>query len=166
MASHGEDRAVGSILARSALDDLIQVLRKQGYSVLGPRVVDGAISLAADRVGPPTSPRACRTEQDGGSYRVVEGEPELTFQYVVGPDGPKRYLFPANLRLFEFHVEADNFVTGRRSAAGAQAGDAGGAAVRTGGHRGPGPRVRHGRSADCSAASPSRGTRRFARRPC
>ena len=41
---------------------------------------------------------------------LVEGEPDLTFQFVVGPDGPKRYLFPANLRLFEFHVEADNFV--------------------------------------------------------
>ena len=32
-------------LTRSALDELIQVLRKQGYSVLGPRLVDGAISL-------------------------------------------------------------------------------------------------------------------------
>ena len=29
---------------------------------------------------------------------------------MVGPDGPKRYLFPSHLRLFEFHIEADNFV--------------------------------------------------------
>ena len=96
-------------LSRPALDDLIQALRRRGYSVLGPRMVDGAISL-----GPIESaaqlPQGLSDQQDGGSYRVVEGDPELVFQYVVGPDGPKRYLFPANLRLFEFHVEQDNFV--------------------------------------------------------
>jgi sulfhydrogenase subunit beta (sulfur reductase) len=96
-------------LTRSALEDLIQVLRKQGYSVLGPRVVDGAISLQPIESASQL-PTGLSDKQDGGSYRVVEGEPELTFQFVVGPDGPKRYLFPANLRLFEFHVEAENFV--------------------------------------------------------
>ena len=96
-------------LARSALDDLIQTLHKQGYSVLGPRVVDGAISLQPIESATQL-PKGLSDQQDGGSYRVVEGEPELTFEYVVGPDGPKRYLFPANLRLFEFHVETDNFV--------------------------------------------------------
>ncbi len=96
-------------LARAALDDLIQVLRKQGYSVLGPRVTDGAISLLPIESAAQL-PHGLSDEQDGGSYRVVEGEPGLTFEYVVGPDGPKRYLFPANLPLFKFHVEADNFV--------------------------------------------------------
>ena len=96
-------------LARPALDDLIQVLRKQGYSVLGPRVVDGAISLQPIESAAQL-PQGLSDEQDGGSYRIVEGEAELTFQFVVGPDGPKRYLFPANQRLFEFHVGADGFV--------------------------------------------------------
>ncbi len=77
--------------------------------MLGPRLVDGAISLQPIESAAQL-PKGVSDEQDGGSYRVVEGEPELTFQFVVGPDGPKRYLFPANLRLFEFHVEADNFV--------------------------------------------------------
>jgi ferredoxin len=96
-------------LARSALDDLIQTLRRQGYSVLGPRVTDGAISLLPIESAAQL-PQGLSDEQDGGWYRVVEGEPELSFQYVVGPDGPKRYFFPANLRLFQFHVTADNFV--------------------------------------------------------
>ncbi|MHB0955724.1 MAG: 4Fe-4S dicluster domain-containing protein [Pirellulaceae bacterium] len=96
-------------LTRSALDDLVQVLRTQGYSVLGPRVVEGAISLQPIESAAQL-PQGLSDEQHGGSYRVVEGEPELTFQFAVGPDGPKRYLFPANLRLFEFRVEADSFV--------------------------------------------------------
>ena len=96
-------------LTRSALDDLIQVLRKQGYSVLGPRVAEGAVSLLPIESATQL-PKGVSDEQDGGSYRIVEGEPELTFQYVVGPDGPKRYLFPPNLQLFQFHVEADSFV--------------------------------------------------------
>ncbi len=96
-------------LARAALDDLIQVLRRQGYCVLGPRLVDGTISLQPIESAAQL-PAGLADEQDGGSYRVVEGDPGLTFQFVVGPDGPKRYLFAPHLRLFEFHVEADNFV--------------------------------------------------------
>jgi sulfhydrogenase subunit beta (sulfur reductase) len=96
-------------LAREALNDLIQALRRQGYSVLGPRLIDGTISLQPLESAAQL-PQGASDEQQGGSYRVVDGEPELTFQFVVGPDGPKRYLFPAHQRLFEFHIEADNFV--------------------------------------------------------
>ena len=96
-------------LSRPALDELIQVLRGQGYSVLGPRMVDGVISLRPIESASQL-PQGVSDKQEGGSYQLVDGEPELAFQYVVGSDGPKRYLFPANLRLFEFHVEKDNFV--------------------------------------------------------
>ena len=96
-------------LSRPALDELIQVLRGQGYSVLGPRMVDGVISLRPIESASQL-PQGVSDKQEGGTYQLVDGEPELAFQYVVGPDGPKRYLFPANLRLFEFHVEKDNFV--------------------------------------------------------
>lgn len=96
-------------LARSALDNLVQVLRRQGYAVLGPRFTEGAISLqpieAASQL-----PAGLADEQEGGTYHVIDGDPALTFQFVVGPDGPKRYFFPAHLRLFEFHVAGDNFV--------------------------------------------------------
>ena len=127
-------------LARPALDDLIQVLRKQGYSVLGPRVVDGAISLQPIESAAQL-PQGLSDEQDGGSYRIVEGEAELTFQFVVGPDGPKRYLFPANHRLFEFHVGADGFVLDVGPPQVPKLAHARRAGLRIGGHRGSGPRV-------------------------
>jgi sulfhydrogenase subunit beta (sulfur reductase) len=95
-------------LPRQALDILISTLLKEGYSVIGPMVNDGAVTLrpiksAADL------PKGIKDDQTGGNYRLVAGEPDLNFEYVVGPQGPKRYLFPSNLELFEFHVEKDRF---------------------------------------------------------
>jgi sulfhydrogenase subunit beta (sulfur reductase) len=95
-------------LPRSALDELIGLLREEGYTVLGPKVVEGAISLqpiqSVDDI-----PQGIQDEQDGGKYRLMEGDPELFFQYVVGPHGPKRHFFPAQLRLFQFHIEKERF---------------------------------------------------------
>src|SRR3972149_551945 len=95
-------------LPRSALDELIILLSNEGYTVLGPKIIDGTISLqpiksAADL------PQGIQDEQDGGSYRLKEGDPTLSFEYVVGPQGPKQHFFPANLRLFQFHVEKERF---------------------------------------------------------
>lgn len=96
-------------LPRAALDDLIQLLRHQGYTVLGPTIRHHAVSLepieSAEQI-----PQGVNDQQDGGHYRLVPGDRELRFEYVVGPDGPKTYLFPAKLPLFQFHVENGRFV--------------------------------------------------------
>jgi len=99
----------GQFLPRSALDDLIRVLRVEGYTVLGPTLVGGAVSLRPIQSAGEL-PQGVRDRQDGGSYRLADGDPELCFEYVVGPDGPKTYLFPAELRLFQFHVDDGQFV--------------------------------------------------------
>ncbi|MGD0382471.1 MAG: 4Fe-4S dicluster domain-containing protein [Thermoguttaceae bacterium] len=95
-------------LPRPALDELISTLLKEGYTVLGPAIIEGAVSLqpiqsAADL------PKGIKDDQDGGKYRLVEGDPELNFEYVVGPQGPKRHFFPSNLQLFQFHVAKNRF---------------------------------------------------------
>lgn len=101
-------RRAPAFLPREALDELIRVLRELGYTVLGPVVVNQAISLQPIQTAAQL-PRGLRDEQDGGHYRLIAGDPALTFEYVVGPDGPKRYLFPPQLELFSFHVEDENF---------------------------------------------------------
>ncbi len=96
-------------LPRDGLDELIGALRGKGYEVLGPRVVRDTVMIrpleSMDQL-----PRAVSDEQDGDRYRLTDGDPELTFEYVVGPDGPKKYLFPPKLKLFEFHVDEGRFV--------------------------------------------------------
>lgn len=104
----GRSEPAQAYLPRPALEDLVRVLRGQGYTVLGPTVRQGAISLqpieSADEI-----PRGVNDQQQGGRYRLVPGDPDLSFEYVVGPDGPKTWLFPARLPLFEFHIADGRF---------------------------------------------------------
>ncbi|MGW8257430.1 MAG: 4Fe-4S dicluster domain-containing protein [Thermoguttaceae bacterium] len=95
-------------LPRTALDDLIGSLCKDGYTVLGPMVVDGAISFEPIQSASDL-PKGIKDQQDGGTYRLVSGDENLNFEYVVGPQGPKRHFFPANLQLFKFHIEKNRF---------------------------------------------------------
>ena len=96
-------------LERNALDELIQILRDEGYTVLGPTVLNDAVMIRPIR-SMEELPRGIQDEQDGGHYRLTEGDPDLTFEYVVGPNGPKSYLFPSKLKLFGFRVKGDHFV--------------------------------------------------------
>jgi ferredoxin len=109
MSSARSGRPKCVFLPRSGLENLVRLLAKLGYTVLGPTVVHNAISLRPiESAG--QLPKGLRDDQDGGVYRLGSGDPELTFEYVVGPDGPKTYLYPATLPLFQFHVEGDGFV--------------------------------------------------------
>ena len=102
------DESKRLFLPRSALQDLIQLLRGQGYTVIGPTVVDDVVSMreiqSVDQL-----PRGVNDDQDGGKYRLVEGDSDLTFEYVVGADGVKRYLFPPTQQLMQFYVREDRF---------------------------------------------------------
>jgi ferredoxin len=55
-------------------------------------------------------PHGVHDEQTGGRYRLVQDDEGQTFSYVVGPDGPKRYLFPPEQRVARFKVTEDDFV--------------------------------------------------------
>jgi len=103
-------------LPKPGLQSLVAALQQEGYTVLGPAVVDGVICLqpiaSADDI-----PRGVVDEQDGGRYRLREGDPELHFQFAVGPDGPKHYLFPSLLKLFRLRVEGSRFAIEERAPA-------------------------------------------------
>jgi sulfhydrogenase subunit beta (sulfur reductase) len=88
---------------------LVAKLQERGRTVLGPTLVDGVVSLRPIRSADDLA-RGFQDEQNAGRYRTTAGDPELYFQHVVGPDGPKHYLFPAVRNLFSLHVEKDRFV--------------------------------------------------------
>lgn len=96
-------------LAKTDLAALIGSLREEGYTVLGPRLVEGVVSLrpiaSVDELA-----QGVRDEQSGGRYRLVPGEPDLLFQYTVGADSPKRMFFPPVQTLFGLHVDNGRFV--------------------------------------------------------
>lgn len=103
-----------AFLPREALGQLTKLLRTQGYTVIGPRAENGVISFGPlgehDSDSGPRLPTGLRDEQDGGRYRLLPGDPQLAFEYVVGPGSPKQFFFPANQRLFQMHIQGDDFV--------------------------------------------------------
>jgi formate hydrogenlyase subunit 6/NADH:ubiquinone oxidoreductase subunit I len=101
---------------------LIQSLAHRGFEVLGPTIRDGAIIY--DRIESVHElPRGWTDEQDPGQYRLRPRDDGALFGYAVGPHSWKKYLHPADIKLFEadrqethFHILKGPTRPGRRFA--------------------------------------------------
>jgi sulfhydrogenase subunit beta (sulfur reductase) len=83
-------------IAKPELGQLIDQLREQGYSVIGPTVADNAVVMAeiedlADL------PQGYVDTQQPGQYRVSHTGHSNYFQFNVGPHSWKQYLFPPRM---------------------------------------------------------------------
>lgn len=97
------------VIERPDLQRLFDVLIEHGYDVIGPTVQDqvivyDSISSVADLpVG-----KTDRTER--GVYRLGEGHPQKLFDYNLGPQSWKKYLFPPAVRLWQARRENGDLV--------------------------------------------------------
>lgn len=85
-------------LPKDRLNALIQELRKRGYSVVGPKIDQGAIvygELDSDN----QLPKGWTDEQSPGYYRLKQREDDAYFGFNVGPHSWKKYLFPPKTTL-------------------------------------------------------------------
>jgi sulfhydrogenase subunit beta (sulfur reductase) len=95
-------------LSKVVLADMIETLKGQGYTVIAPTLHRDVVKLkpitGSDEI-------ACglRDLQDGGHYRLEEGDEALYFEYVVGPDSAKSYFFPAHQELFALDIQSGRF---------------------------------------------------------
>jgi len=87
-------------LAPDGIDKLIRALAGRGYQVLGPTVRDGAI-VYDEIEGADDLPRGRTDEQEPGRYRLKARQDGALFGYGVGPQSWKKFLHPANLKLFD-----------------------------------------------------------------
>lgn len=88
-------------LHASQLDALVDRLRELGYRVIGPRATDGAIVF--DEIASSAElPHGLIDEQDGGRYRLHSSDSAGWFDYVVGPQSVKQFLFPPVETIQEF----------------------------------------------------------------
>jgi len=90
---------VHAVFAASELGRLIEAVARRGYAVLGPTVRDGAIVY--DQIESAQDlPAGWTDEQAPGHYRLKRRDDDALFGYVVGPQSWKKYLHPAEVRLF------------------------------------------------------------------
>ena len=90
------------------IDSLFTALQARGFTIIGPRVQDGAIVLdtlsTADDL-----PRGCQDEQEPGAYDLEQQGGDHYFNYVVGPQSWRRYLYPPKACLFRSTRSGKNF---------------------------------------------------------
>lgn len=93
---------------RARFGALLDALRDEGWAVVGPTVREAAIVY--DRVASVDDLPAGWTDvQEPGRYRLQRREDEALFGYAVGPHSWKRFLHPADVRLWRAARTADGF---------------------------------------------------------
>ncbi len=97
------------VLNPAELDRLIAVLSNEGYQVIGPTVRDGAVVYEPLQTAAGL-PWGWSDRQDGGSYRLVKSGRNAAFDYVVGPQSWKRYLYPPAQRLWQAQRRGKGFL--------------------------------------------------------
>lgn len=86
------------VFPASALDQLLDAIRRRGFRLVGPVIRDGAICY--DDIGSAADlPAGWTDEQEAGSYRLRRRDDGALFGYTVGPHSWKKYLFPPFGRL-------------------------------------------------------------------
>jgi ferredoxin len=99
-------RAVG----RDGLDALFGALVRRGYTLIGPTVRRRAVVY--DEIGSIDDlPRGVTDEQDGGTYRIAQGDGPELFAHNAGPTSWKGRLLPPRLTLWRARRSADGALT-------------------------------------------------------
>jgi len=96
------------ILHAEELAKLIELLPCKGYRTIGPSVRDGAIVYEPIESSAQL-PAGWTDEQERGCYRLKRSEDQAWFGYAVGPNNWKRYLHPAEVRLWSAERRGGTF---------------------------------------------------------
>jgi ferredoxin len=95
-------------MPKPQLDELIAMLWRDGYRVLGPVARNGAVAFDEVRAAA-EMPVGIHDEQAPGRYRLVAGKPGEIFGVVNGPGSLKPSFFAPEERLLEIRREQRGF---------------------------------------------------------
>nr|MCU0720043.1 hypothetical protein [Pirellula sp.] len=93
-------RPTQTFWSHEVLGLLIERLRRDGYTIVGPRIDQEAI-VYEEIENIHDLPVGWTDEQSPGSYRLIKTSRERYFEYAVGPHSWKKFLFPPNVPLME-----------------------------------------------------------------
>ncbi len=97
------------VIDEAGLSALLEALRAEGFSVVGPTVRDGAVLLDAI-TSIDDLPRGVGDVQEPGRYRLRERGDGALFGWAVGPHSPKRSLFPPRVELLQIRLTSKGMV--------------------------------------------------------
>jgi sulfhydrogenase subunit beta (sulfur reductase) len=96
------------VIDRAGLDEMIGVLRRAGYRVVGPTV--GAGAIVHTEIGSVDDLPAGWTDvQEGGTYRLSRRDDDALFGFAVGPQSWKQLLFPPETLLWRARRGSEGF---------------------------------------------------------
>ena len=147
MSRAGEQRtgAPPAVIDRQGLDQLLAVLARRGFKVIGPTVRDRAI-VYGEIASTADLPEGWTDEQEGATYRLHRRDDDALFGFNVGPNSWKSHLFPATLKLWHSRRDESGAITFEEEER--EEFDYAfhrGALLRPGRDRGPGPSLRRQR---------------------
>lgn len=88
----------------SELDKLISILKEKGYSTVGPTIQNGAI-IYSEINSIEDLPVGFTDKQGPGFYRLEESDKPTYFNFVVGPQSWKKFLYPVIQKIFTAYHE-------------------------------------------------------------
>jgi sulfhydrogenase subunit beta (sulfur reductase) len=94
------------LIERPALDQLLDALRRRGFTPIGPTVRQGAI-VHDELDSAHDLPVGWTDVQEGGTYRLARRDDAAVFGHNVGPESWKRHLFQPTLELWRARRSAD-----------------------------------------------------------
>lgn len=92
------------IVAREDLPNLVPLLQRAGYEIIGPTLRQGAIAYAAIESFEDL-PIGWTVEQEAGRVRLARRSDFMVFGHAVGAESWKRWLHPPAATLFTVHRE-------------------------------------------------------------
>ncbi len=96
------------IIEPASLESLFSVLRKEGYTIVGPTIREDTIVLGELRSANDL-PTDWTDEQDNAKYRLKKRGDGALFGYVVGPQSWKKILFTPECRLWSAGIGSSGF---------------------------------------------------------
>lgn len=98
--------ASAATLTLDGVQSVIDLLREQGYTVLGPTVADGVIDYRAI-TSVEELPHGWGDEQDNATYRLRRRDDDAVFAFACGAQSAKPVFFPADELLWRSRLGKD-----------------------------------------------------------
>ncbi len=97
-----------AVLERNSFPVLLELLSQKGYDLYGPTIDND--SIIYDRIHATEDlPIGWKDHQDAGSYRLEKSDKMTLFGYTVGSQSWKKFLHPADDKLWEATADGNRF---------------------------------------------------------